>query len=301
MIDSAWLVLRAAGFVLLLQAAGAGLFLAAFGSRLTLSDLAIRRVGARAAVVAVAVLVAQYFFEPVHMAGEWSGISDPAVLRLASASSAGHALLLRMAALACVRLGLARQGAAWRLLALAGALAALGSFLLTGHTAVNPERAILAPLLFVHLALVAFWFGSLWPLRQLATLEPGAQAARTIAAFSAAAIWLVPVIPLAGAGIAALLLPRFVALWEPYGRLLGVKLALFAVLMVLAALNKRRFAPALARGEPGALARFRRTVALEYVLICATLAASAALTGLYSPAGKEGAARASASQITARA
>jgi putative copper export protein len=109
------------------------------------------------------------------------------------------------------------------------------------------------------------------------------------------------VIPLAGAGIAALLLPRFVALWEPYGRLLGVKLALFAVLMVLATLNKRRFAPALARGEPGALPRFRRTVALEYVLICATLAASAALTGLYSPAGKEGAARASASQVTARA
>ena len=288
MIEWAWLVLRAAGFALLLQAAGAVLFLTAFGSRLTRSAPAIRRVAARAAAAALAVCVAQYFLEAAHMAGEWSGSADASLLRLVWTSSAGQAFALRIAALACVGLGVARDAAALRALAFAGSLAALSSFLVTGHTAVHPGRVILAPLLFVHLLLIAFWFGSLWPLRQLATLESRSDAARAIDAFSAAAVWLVPVIPLAGAALATLLLPGFGSLWEPYGRLLGVKLGLFALLMILAALNKRRFVPALARGETQALPRFRRSVAMEYALICATLAVSAALTGLYSPAGAHG-------------
>jgi len=63
----------------------------------------------------------------------------------------------------------------------------------------------------------------------------------------------VPLIALAGAGIAAVLLPDFAALLAPYGLLLSAKLMLFAALMALAALNKLRLAPALGRGEPGAL------------------------------------------------
>jgi putative copper export protein len=155
---------------------------------------------------------------------------------------------------------------------------------LTGHTALGAHRLWLAPLLLVHLILVAFWFGSLWPLRQLCALEPREAAARVIEAFSTGALGLVPLIPLAGAGMAVLLLPDFAALLAPYGLLLGAKLLLFAALMGLAALNKLRLAPALARGEPGALPRFRRSVAAEYVLICAVLAVTAVLTGLFSPA-----------------
>lgn len=300
MIDWAWLGLRAAGFVLLLQAAGAVLFLAALRARLSRSAGAIRRVGERIAVAALIVCVAQYFLEAAHMAGEWSGLADPALLRLVAGSSAGSALLLRIAALLCLAAGLAGDGRVLRILALLGSLAALGSFLLTGHTAVHAERALLAPLLFVHLSVVAFWFGSLWPLRQLAILEPRVEAARAIDTFSAVALWLVPVIPLAGAAIAVLLLPDFAALLQPYGRLLGLKLALFALLMLVAARNKVRLAPALARGEAQAIPRFRRSVALEYALICATLAVSAALTGFYAPAGKESAGGAPTG-LTARA
>jgi putative copper resistance protein D len=74
---------------------------------------------------------------------------------------------------------------------------------------------------------------------------------------------------------------------DAYGRLLCIKLLLFALLMVLAALNRRRYAPALARGKPGAAERFRRCVALEQVLIAVTLAVTAAMTGFYSPTGGE--------------
>jgi putative copper export protein len=286
MTDLAWVALRAASLVLLFQAAGAALFIAAFARRLTRSAPAIRRTGVRAAAAALMVLAAQYLFEPAHLAGEWAGIADASLHRLVS-SSTGAALAVRAAGLAGVALGLRRDGWAANTTGVAGSLAALGSFALTGHTALDAHRLWLAPLLLVHLILVAFWFGSLWPLRQLCALEPREPAARVIAAFSSGALGLVPLIPLAGAGMAALLLPDFAALLAPYGLLLGAKLLLFAALMGLAALNKLRLAPALARGEPGALPRFRRSVAAEYVLICAVLAVTAVLTGFFSPAETE--------------
>jgi putative copper export protein len=103
-------------------------------------------------------------------------------------------------------------------------------------------------------------------------------------AFSAIALWLVPMIALAGVALAMLLLPDPSALWrEPYGRLLCVKMTLFALLMVLAALNRQRFAPAIGRGEAAAVVHFRRSVAGEYFLICIVLTVTAAMTGFFSP------------------
>jgi putative copper export protein len=286
MIDWVWLALRAAGFLLALQAAGTVLFLAAFGARLAASGDAVRRAAARIAVAGFLLCVGQYFFEAVHLAGEWTGLTDPALRQLAAASSAGHALLVRAAGLAllALALALAPKRAAW---ALPGALLTVASFLLTGHTSVHAQHLLLAALLLAHLLLVSFWFGSLSPLRRLTLLEPRQRAAACIAAFSAAAVWLVPIVPLAGLGLGVLLLPNLAALWTPYGRLLCIKVLLFALLMVLAALNRRRYAPALARGKPGAAERFRRCVALEQVLIAVTLAVTAAMTGFYSPTGSE--------------
>jgi putative copper export protein len=54
----------------------------------------------------------------------------------------------------------------------------------------------------------------------------------------------------------------------------------FAVLMGLAALNKWRYGPACAAGEARA---FRRTVIVEYVLVCLVLAVTATMTTFYSP------------------
>src|SRR5205823_4919182 len=99
---------------------------------------------------------------------------------------------------------------------------------------------------------------------------------------------------------AAVLLPDFAALLAPYGLLLGAKLMLFAALMGLAALNRLRLTPALARGEPGALPRLRGSLAAEYVLICAVLTVTAVLTGFFSPAQTERDARAG-TPATARA
>jgi hypothetical protein len=52
--------------------------------------------------------------------------------------------------------------------------------------------------------------------------------------------------------------------------------------MLLAALNKWRYGPALARQANTGRA-LARTIAVEYVLIAAVLTATAALTTLFSP------------------
>jgi putative copper export protein len=49
-----------------------------------------------------------------------------------------------------------------------------------------------AGLLMVHLLIVAFWFGGLWPLYVVSLRETPTQAAVVIERFSAVAAWLVP-------------------------------------------------------------------------------------------------------------
>jgi putative copper resistance protein D len=287
MSDLAWVVLRGAGLVLLFQGAGAALFAATFRRFLTRTGPVMRRTGLRAAIGALLAVAAQYLMEPVHLAGEWAGIAEVSLHRMVLGSSLGAALALRLAGLAGVAIGLAGEGPVSRAAALGGSLTALGSFALTGHTMVAAHRLWLAPLLLVHLFIAAWWFGSLWPLRQALTLEPREQAARLTRVFSAVAVWLVPLIPVAGLGLALGLLPGWAALLAPYGQLLMLKVALFAGVMALAAVNRLRLTPALARGEPAALPRLRRTVAAEYVLLCAVLAATAVLTGFLSPASAD--------------
>jgi putative copper export protein len=63
-----------------------------------------------------------------------------------------------------------------------------------------------------------------------------------------------------------------------------VKVLLFAALLALAALNRQRLTPALARGEAWALPVLRRSLSAEYLLLGTALIATAALTGFFSPA-----------------
>jgi len=283
MIDALWLALRAAGLALSFQAAGTALFVAVFARSLGRAGSVIRRTGVRSACAALVVLLAQALCEPARMAGEWAGLGEVALLRLFLGSAAADTYLVRVMGLACVALGLADARRAPPLLALVGSLAVAGASLVSGHTSVAAHRLLLASLLLTHLTILAFWFGSLGPLRQLVVRESPAAAARVLAEFSAVAIWLVPLIALAGAAMAVLLLPDVAALARPYGLLLLAKLALFALLMALAALNRLRLAPALARGETLAALRLRRSLALEYALICAAFALTAVMTGVFAP------------------
>jgi putative copper export protein len=170
-------------------------------------------------------------------------------------------------------------------LAVTGAVIVAAAFTFVGHTTTHPMRWLLIVLLLAHLLVVAFWFGALLPLYQISTRESPAVAGRVVADFSARAVWLVPGIFVAGLILAVMLLPDLAALFTTYGALLIAKVIGFAVLMLLAMLNKWRYGPALERGDAAAGRAFRRSLIAEYVLIAATLCVTAVLTTFYSPEG----------------
>jgi putative copper export protein len=276
-------VLRALGFVALFQAAGLAIFVAAFAATLATTGPVLRRFGMQMACAAAVLLVAQFALEPVRMAGDWTGIQDESLRSLALQSSLARASAWKLTGLVLALAGLYGRHRQANRLALLGALIALAGFVLTGHTAVHPLRIWLAPLLLLHLVVLAFWFGALLPLWQITRHETAVIAGRIVARFSSRAVILVPVLFVAGVMMAAILLQDAAALQSRYGRLLLAKICLFALLMGLAAMNKWRLGPAIAMGDAGAGRSFRVALAAEAVLIAAALAATAALTLLYSP------------------
>ena len=273
--------LRSVLFLCLFQAAGAALFLLVFGSRLESSSRFIRRLALWAASGGWLLIAAHQFVEAARLAGDFTGLSDASLQRLALRSSGAAAHLAQALGLLLIAAG--RRS---RVLLAMGVALAIGSFALTGHTSVHPLRAWLVPLLCLHLAIVAFWSGALLPLLAVLRKEPLELAQRVFERFSKLAAWLVPLIALAGLAMACLLVPDVAVLWQPYGELLTLKLALFGVLMVLAALNKWRLVPGLrdtAGGDAGT--QLVRSLLAEYLLIAAVLCVTAVLTTFYSPEG----------------
>ena len=279
--------LRAAAFVCLFQAAGAALFLANFGAPLARSRAPSARLGCAAALCGATLILLHQSLEATRMAGEYGGILDAGLQRLAWLSSGGRVHVLQVIGLLLVAVGLsgARRPAGHRSsgLAVAGAALAVLAFLLTGHTSVHPLRMLLAPLLGLHLLIIAFWFGALAPLHLLVRGEPLPVAVRTLQAFSAVAVWLVPLILLAGLGLACIMAPGIAVLRQPYGQLLAAKLAGFGLLIALAALNRSRLVPSLAAGGAPGAGALRRSLVTEYALLVAVLAVTAVLTTFYSP------------------
>jgi putative copper resistance protein D len=288
-------ILRALSFVLLFQVSGTAFFTAAFGPPLTHSLGSIRRLTHVAAVVALVATIGWYALEPARMAGELSGTFDGSLQKLVWRSSTGASFLLRALGLVLLAMGLRansltanglreRAGPSTSAMSIAGAVIALVSFLVTGHTSMHPPtealRWLLALLLLVHLVVVAYWFGALWPLYLVTQREPSRTAAQVVEKFSTVAVWLVPLILVAGTGLAVILVPGLRVFTEPYGELLLTKIVLFATLMGFAALNKWRLGPAVARGESTGL---RRSLIAEYALITCVLAVTATMTSLFSP------------------
>jgi putative copper export protein len=302
-------LLRAVSFVLQFQAAGAVFFAAAFGPALTVSLAGVRKLARVTAVVALFTVAAHYILEAARMAGDMSGMLDSSLQTMAWNSNFGGAFTVRELGLLLIIAGMQPLSAkstasrfftssvgspvafvmkrlsarGFTIVGVTGAALVAVSFTLVGHTSVNPRRGLLAPLLLAHLLIVAFWFGALWPLCLVTLRESWERVARVVAVFSAAAFWLVPLILVAGVAVAALLLPDVAALRQPYGELLIVKSALFAVLLGCAAVNKWRLGPALGRGDLQAGRVFRRVVITEYVIMVIVLSVTAVMTTFFSP------------------
>jgi putative copper export protein len=284
MVDALSAAVRALSFIALFQAAGIATFVAIFGKHLRVTLESTRRIGVVSALLAAFLVAIHYLLEAARMGGELAGSLDLELQSLVLHSSTATAGALRMAGIAFIVRVLRSTGQALLVQTAAGVGLVILSFTLMGHTASDAQRPLLQAVLVLHLAVVVFWFGALVPLYRASAHEPAMTAGTVAEAFSTLAIWIVPLLLLAGAVLAALLLPSVDALLlTTYGQLLLVKSGAFAGLMLLGALNKWRLGPALARGDSNAAPLFRRTLALEYALITAALGVTAVLTSFYSP------------------
>jgi putative copper resistance protein D len=228
-----------------------------------------------------------------------AALEPRALLRFTTSTQSGLVWLVRLGILLVAAIfvgGRLRVESRGDWLALHGetaglALVALGLIAAGGHAAAadpSPVRAIAVD--FVHLASTGLWAGALPALAMLllsASTERGADA-RPYAVLAARRFsrWaLVTVLVLAVSGVVnAFTHIRDVAglVGTSYGRLLLVKLALFALTLAVAAVNRRRLVPALGGeadvvGRP-AMRRLARAVTLEAVFVTAMLGLVAALS-----------------------
>ncbi|MBX5463097.1 MAG: CopD family protein [Steroidobacteraceae bacterium] len=283
LVDVVSVVCRALSFITLLQAAGLAMFRALFGSELVSTDPRLRTYGICAALLGALFVAAHYVLEAGRMSGELAGVLDPSLQALVMLSPASVAFTWRLAGLILIVVGLRVSGAAGTTIGLLGAMLALAAFAQVGHTAADPDRGVTSLFLLTHLLAVAFWYGALVPLYVITGHETLSTAARVASRFSAFAVWLIPMLFVAGLILAALLLGSVTRLATPYGQLLLAKIAGFAVLIVLASINRWRLVPGLERGSTYAHVAFRRSVLAEMLLVTAVLCITAVLTTFYSP------------------
>lgn len=260
-LDAAIWLVRALLYVGLLVGAGGAFALAWLGEG--------ARHGAR---VVAASLILGLVAAPVALALQGADLVgatlsagfQAAVWRQALATSYAATVAIAAGALALALLSLIlpiRAAKALSALALGGVGAALAA---SGHASAASPQWLMRSAVFAHAVAAAFWVGA------LASLLPAMRARASDAMlrkFSKAAPAAVAALFAAGVVLAVRQLGSIGALWSTeYGLVLLAKLALVALLLGLAAINRWRLTGPTLAGDPAAAARLRRSVAAELVI-----------------------------------
>lgn len=208
-----------------------------------------------------------------------SGLLASPGWQAAMATSYGHSVGLALPALAGAggTLWLRRHSTAiaWLLSATVVLLFGL-AFTVSGHAASAEPRWLSRPALGLHVLMAMLWLGALPPLL-VALARPGADARRVLGLFSRWAPGMLAALVLSGGVLVVIQLGHWRALaWPGYSRILLLKLALVALVLVLAAWNRWRLTARVQRGEAAARLALRRLIRLELVLLVVVLGLVAA-------------------------
>jgi copper transport protein len=192
--------------------------------------------------------------------------------RAAIATTLGPSLVIAAAAMSlswlAQRYPSAKAARTLTAVALAGTGLALAA---SGHASTAPPQWLTRPAVFLHAIGLAWWVGALLPLMALA-LSPAQPLLPVLHRFSKIAVPVVGVVALTGLLLAVIQLESFQALTSTnYGWILCVKLALVAVLLALAALNRFRLTPALQSGSQNTRPLVR-SIGLECAVVVGILA-----------------------------
>ena len=301
-VAGALVVNRFAGYVGLALALGSVLMLVFAGidrrraiARLTIAGLSL---------VAATAVIGLYLQVPYQAGtGMFDVTGDDVGAVLASPFGGAYLvrLLIVLTALPLLRLGVTgATGRSSRLALAALAVALLGTWPFTGHALTSPVPAWSIVADVVHLGAGSLWIGGLVVLvAHLVRRDRTIEAAAFLPAWSRWATWLIIALAVAGVGHALLQAGNPLGWPEtPYGRLLLVKLALFALVLASAAIARRLVARlGGASAEPGGtvdteavagpdaperriaptVTAVRRLIVVELVIAAAVLATTAFL------------------------
>ena len=282
-LDILSVVARAAAFILALQSAGLAWFAAACGRSAVAAGASLHGLLRVSALCALALVLTHRGLDAARLAGEWSGMLDARLQVLVWSRHPGVSSTVCALGLSAVLVSGAKPARWAGYLGSVGALAIAASFALTGHTRQAAHAGLARGLISVHVGIVAYWIGAVAGLHRLTRQSDSWALVRAAAQFSRTAVWLVPLILPAGLALIWTLLPDLAALRTVYGGFLLAKFLGFCVLIVLAAANRLRYVPALAAaGTAFGIRAFQRVLIAEYVVLGSVLAATAAMTSLFS-------------------
>jgi putative copper export protein len=136
----------------------------------------------------------------------------------------------------------------------------------------------------LHVAAAAWWFGSLWSLRHALRHARSAAAARQVMNFSRLAVRIVALLAVFGTMLVIAIVDfAAVPILTGYVKLLALKIGMALGALAIAAYNRLRLTPFVARVNVTALRSLRRLVDLELVVIGIVLLVTATLSIYVTP------------------
>jgi copper resistance protein D len=282
--DAAAVFAKALTYAATLCAAGAVFFL--FYARAWLKDSQRRRIRRLVGILLLASAITssvKILILSGSMNGTVVGIFDSGFARMILRAGEGRAAYVRAIGLALCALALSADRRL-QAPALIGAFIASLSFAQVGHIH-GLHSAAASLLLGLHLLCAAFWLGALAPLLMITRDGDDAQIASTAVRFGQLALYGVGVLLVAGAGQLWILSRDASDFWtSDYGRMVAAKLFAVAVLLGVAAFNKRYLTPRLLAHRKAA-ASFYRSLQVEMLLGAVILLITAAFTTVTGPPG----------------
>jgi copper transport protein len=217
--------------------------------------------------LAVLAALACFVAETLDAVGHISGLSNVSFWWQPVAATSGVSMLATVGALTLATLSLRRQGGSAKAVSLIGVGLAGVVFAINGHAASVSPQLLMKPLVFLHIAAMLFWTGSLVPLFVLIRCgQP--DMADVLVSYAGPIRSAIMILVPSGIIIAVVQLGAFSELWTSgYGVVLSMKLALLTVLLCLAALNRFSITPRIRGGDVSALRLLRFSIGGEIALV----------------------------------
>jgi len=274
-------VIRAGYYAASLMAAGGVAFLLFFEQRLTYEEL--RRLKTYAVLLAALAVLLSLIALAVRVLVLSLGESatDAAIWATVMQSRIGDAFFIRTAGLILIGALFFRWSFA-PAIALIGAVAVIVSYAAMGHSMLYRPRQELAALVILHLAVVAWWAGSLPGLVMVARRTDVASSQELISLWSRSALAAVALMIASGMILIVILagsVENVLASWHGWG-FIG-KMLLVALPLALAAWHKLGLTARLSRDGEAASRRLSGSILVEIVLVLLVFYAAAEMTSVH--------------------